>query len=277
MVARPGFLAGLRQGDAPERDAGSGFASSSAIDGPPVIRLGDPNGSRPFAGYGGLPDFDPVWGTLGAPSPDSQNGWLGGEDEVPEGVPIGVEIFGNGFQISGQLWTGQFDRLSDWLNMQSGFIQIHDALQVHLGLPDAPDPDQRRGTLWVRLDQVAIVAERSAAQQNRPGAPVVQKQRRKVSIVTPGYSLQGNIHVHAHGSMAQFLDAPDPHFIPVTDLTVRWLSTSTLLARFPFALVNREHLVTILDQHASAAAGRSGADGEDAGDGALQHRQWGAA
>ena len=277
MAARPGFLGGLRLGDAPERDAGSGFASSSVIDSPQVIRLGDPNASRPLAGYGGQPEFDPVWGTLGAPSPDSQDGWLGREDEVPEGVPTGVEIFGNGFQISGLLWTGQFDRLSDWLNMQSGFIQVREALQVHLGLSDGPDPDQRRGSLWVRLDQVAIVAERSAAQQSRPGAPVVQKQRRKVSILTPGYNLQGSIHVHSHGSMAQFLDAPDPHFIPVTDLTVRWLSSSTLVARFPFALVNRAHLLTILDQPTSAATDKAGADAGDSGDGASRHRQWGAA
>jgi hypothetical protein len=272
MAGRPGFFGGARPTETADREPDLMVGPGGLVGAVPVIRLGDPNASRPFAGYGGQPDFDPVWGTLGAPSPDSQNGWLGREDEVPEGVPIGVEVFGNGFQISGQLWTGQFDRLSDWLNMQSGFIQIRDALQVHLGLPDAPDPDQRRGRLWVRLDQVAIVAERSPAQQGRPGAPVVRKQRRKVSIVTPGYSLQGNIHVHANGSMAQFLDAPDPHFIPVTDLTVRWLSSSALVARFPFALVNREQLVTILDQPAAAAA----ASGDTAGE-TSRRQQWGAA
>jgi len=276
MVARPGFLGGLRQGDERERDAGPGFASSVLIDGSPIVRLGDPNALRPFEGRGSQPDFDPVWGTLGAPSPDADNGWLQRE-ETPEGVPIGVEIFGDGYQISGLLWTGQFDRLSDWLNMQSGFIQVRDALQVHLGMSQAPDPDQRRGTLWVRLDQVTIVAERSPVQQNRIGAPVVQKQRRRVSIVTPGYDLQGSIHVHAHGSMAQFLDAPDPHFIPVTDLTVRWLSSSALVARFPFALVNREQLVTILDQPASAAAEHANTQDGDAANQTSRDQQWGAA
>jgi hypothetical protein len=273
MVARPGFLGGLRQSDAPERDAGSGFASSAGVEETPVLRLGDPNAPRPVGGHGNQPGFDPVWGTLGAPSPDSLNGWL---ERAPDGVPISVEIFGNGFQISGQVRTGQFDRLSDWINMQNGFIQVRDALQVHLGLPDAPDPDQRRGTLWVRLDQVAIVGERTPVQQSRPGALVVQKQRRRVSIVTPGYNLQGSIHVHAHGSMAQFLELPEPHFLPVTDLTVRWLSSSTLLARFPFALVNRMQLVTILERPASAAADKAGPEGGGTADG-TSRQQWGAA
>ena len=276
MVARPGFLGGLRQGDVPEHDAGSGFASSALADARPIIRLGDPDAHRPFGAFGDQPGFDPVWGTLGSPTPGGPDGWLDREDEAADGIVVGVEIFGNGFQISGQLRTGQFDRLSDWINMKTGFIQVRDALQIHPGLSNAPDPDQRRGTLWVRLDQVAMIAERSSIQQSRPGAPVVQKQRRTVSIITPGYNLQGSIHVHAHGSMAQFLESPDLHFIPMTDVTVRWLASSALVARFPFALINREQMVTILEQPASGAD-RAGSESGDAADEPSGRQQWGAA
>ena len=124
----------------------------------------------------------------------------------------------------------------------------------------APEHEQARGTLWVRLDQVSILAERAPAQSSRPGAPVIQKQRRKVSILTPGYNLQGSIHVHAQGSMARFLETPDPRFIPVTDMAVRWLASSTLVARFPFALLNREQLVSILDRPSAAAKADTGSD-----------------
>jgi hypothetical protein len=275
MVARPGFLGGLRQAESPDDD-GSEFSPSALLEDPPVFRLGDPDAPRPFAAFGGQSGVDPVWGTLGSPTPAGADGWLDREEEAPEGIVVAVEIFGNGFQISGQLRTGQFDRLSDWINMQTGFIQVRDALQVHLGLADAPDPEQRRGTLWVRLDQVALLAERTAIQPSRPGAPVIQKQRRKVSIITPGYNLQGSLHVHAHGSMAQFLESPDPRFIPITELTVRWLASSALIARFPFALVNREQLVTILDQPSAPASDQSGADGE-AEDETERERQQGAA
>jgi len=213
----------MRQGDARMRDAGSRLSLSAA-----------------------RPGFDPVWGTLGAPGPEEGDDWLEREGAELGGLAIGVDVFGNGFQISGQIRTGQFDRLSDWINVQSGFIQVRDALLVHLGQTDGPDLEQRRGLLWVRLDQVILVAERSRGQSSGRGAFVVPKRRRKVSVITPGYDLQGSIHVHADGSMAQLLELPEPHFLPITDLTVRWLSNSTLVARFPFALINRSQLVTVL-------------------------------
>jgi hypothetical protein len=254
MAGRPGIFGGIRLGDASERDAADGFASDGPFT-PPVIRLGDPNALGQDGGFGGR-GFDPVWGTLGAPTAQQDDPWLtSSRDEEAEGVAVDAEIFGDGFQISGQLHTGGFDRLSDWLNMQSGFIQVYEATHVHLGHTDTSDAEQKRGTMWVRLEQIVMVAERPGVPQSRPGAPVVQKQRRKVSIVTPGYSLRGCIHVHAHGSMQQFLETPDPHFLPITELTVRWLSDPELVSRFPFAMINRKQLITLLAEPLAPADG----------------------
>lgn len=277
MAGRPGFFGGSRGSDAPERDAGIGFASNTLLDGPPLIRLGDPNGGRSEGGF--APGFDPVWGTLGAPASTSNDDWLTRPQEGVEGVAVDVEIFGNGFQISGEIRTGQFDRLSDWLNMQTGFIRVHNALHVHLGQTRAPDPDAPHGTLWVRLDQVVLVAERTPVQGNRSGAPIVQKQKRKVSIVTPGYNLRCSIHIHAFGSMEQFLESPDPHFLPISDLTVRWLSDATLATHFPFAMVNRSQLVTVLDEPAAPTGDsrRARGDETESDDDAPLERRWGAA
>jgi hypothetical protein len=266
MSGRPGFFGGLR-GDQPDRDADPGEPGF----GDQGIRLGDPNGSanNPFAA---APGFDPVWGSLGAPVP-GRDDWLSQTgEEGPTGEAVDVEIFGDGFQISGQIRSGQFGRLSDWINMQSGFIQVQDAWHVHLGQRNLPDPDQQRGTLWVRLDQIVLVAERALAQQVRPGAPVVQKQRRKVSIVTPGYSLRGSLHIHTYGSMKQLLETPDPHFLPLTELNVRWLSDSNLVARYPFAMVNRAQLVTILDESSAPAGDTSLGRPDSAGEMPLHHR-----
>jgi hypothetical protein len=249
MAGRPGFFGGFRDSEAPERDVEGGVGPDALVGDRPFARFGDPNAPRSDNDIGNSPGFDPVWGTLGAASAQGHDDWLSqGPAEVPEGLAVDAEIFGSGFQISGQIHTGQFDRLSDWINMQTGFIQIHDAWHAHLGQIKAPDPDQRKGTLWVRLNQVVLVAERSPVRQTRPGAPVVQKERRKVSIVTPGYNLLGSIHVHAYGSMGQFLESPDTLFMPITDLTVRWLDDPAMAARFPFAMVNREQLVTVLDE-----------------------------
>src|ERR1035437_10409630 len=53
MTGRPGLFGGPRQGDAFERDAFSGDARDSLSGG-----------------------FDPVWGTLGAPSASKGDPWL---------------------------------------------------------------------------------------------------------------------------------------------------------------------------------------------------------
>ena len=248
MTGRPGLFGGPRQGDAFERDAFSGDARDSRAGGP--------------AGFGSVPDFDPVWGTLGPPSASTGDPWLSGPQDPDDGGPtIDVDIFGDGFEIAGQIRAGQFPRLSDWLNMQQGFIPVQNASIVHLGHDNMPDQDHQPGMLWLRLDKIVLVAERATIQAARPGAPVVQKERRRVTVVTPGFSLRGNLHVHAYGSMKQVLESPDPHFLPLTELVVRRLAENALVIRFPFALVNREQLISILDETA-AAAGESANSGQ---------------
>ncbi len=277
MAGRPGFLDGLRRGDASDRDAASGFGSDGFGDTPPVVRLGEPNAQGQDGGLGGRPGFDPVWGSLGSPFAQGTDAWEQSQEAEEEGLAFDVEIFGDGLQIAGQIRTGQFPRLSDWLNMQSGFIQVQNGMHVHPGPADASDADQRAGMLWVRLDQVIMVAERTSIQETRLGAPVVQKQRRKVSIVTPGYDLRGSLHVHAHGSMHQFLETPEPHFLPVTEVTVHWLSDPALVARFSFAMINRQQIVTIRDEP-SVPAEDSARSTQSAGDDSMPlHRRWGAA
>ena len=277
MVARRNFLGGLRQGDAPEPDGDYGFDPNALIGGRGSFRLSGSAPGRPIADRANRPGFDPIWGTLGAPSGGTEEEWTVRDDPMPGGVAVAIEIFGSGFQISGQLHTGQFDRLSDWINMQSGFIQVRDALLVQQSLANASDPDRPRGALWVRLDQVAMIVERSPSKPSRPGAPVVQKRRRRVSMITPGYTLSGSIHVHAHGSMGQFLETPDPHFLPVTDVTVRWVTNPTLVARFPFALLNRQQLLTILDEPEAATAREEEPAGIEAAAELVNRRRWGAA
>jgi hypothetical protein len=54
--------------------------------------------------------------------------------------------------------------------------------------------------------------------------------------------------------MKQFLETQDPHFLPITDVTVRGLADPEVVTRFPFAIVNREQLVTVLAEAAESAA-----------------------
>jgi hypothetical protein len=257
MTGRPGLFGGPRHSDAFDNGASAG-SQGPGTDDPPVFNA---------------PGFDPVWGTLGPITSSNGDTWLSKPQDPDEGGPtIDVDIFGDGFEIAGQIHAGQFPRLSDWLNMQQGFIQVLNAAVVFLGHGNLPDPDHQTGTLWLRVNQIVLVAERANIQTTRPGAPVVQKQRRRVSIVAPGYSLRGSLHVHTNASMKQLLDSPHPHFLPVTELTVRRLSEGTLVIRFPFALVNREQLISVLDDSETSS-------GDSANEEAAIpfHKRWGAA
>lgn len=278
MAGRPGFLDGFRHGDASDRDAGAASGPDGLIGAPPMVRLGDPSASRQDGSLTGRPGFDPVWGTLDSPFAQADDGWAEGAREAEEeGLAFDVEIFGDSFQIAGQVRTGQFPRLSDWLNMQSGFIQVQNGTQFHPGPIDTSDAEQAPGVLWCRLDQVIMVAERASIQESRPGAPVVHKQRRKVSIVTPGYHLRGSMHVIADGSMQQFLEMADPHFLPVTDVTVHWKSDPALVARFSFAMINRQQIITVRDEPSAPAEGSTRSADSAGQDSMPLHRRWGAA
>ncbi|MGD0248047.1 MAG: hypothetical protein ABSB75_03245 [Candidatus Limnocylindrales bacterium] len=245
MTGRPGFSWGLPDGVDSRRDPEPGI-DPDPPKGAHLLALVDP---AEQGGLGGTPGFDPVWGTLG-PLPAQENDpWLTRPGGVElEGTGVDVEVFCDGFRILGQLGTGQFDRLSDWLNMQSGFIPVQNANLMRLGDASRPDPEQSRSTQWVRLNGIIFVAGRAGLQQDRPGAPVVQKQSVRVSIATPGYRLSGSMHVHADGSMSEYLASPDSRFLAITDVIVRSLSDPELVARFPFALINREQLVAVVDE-----------------------------
>ena len=249
MARQQQLAVGLRQRIGLEGDADSASGAGTPLAGR-RFRLGDPSGPRSDADSGFPPGFDPIWGTLGPQDMPAGHDWLARDVDAGGGVAVEVVVFGDGFQVSGQIQTGGFERLSDWLNMQSGFIRVMNAMPVKPDQAQSTDPEAGRGRLWVRLEQIVLVAERSTVRVERPGAPVIRKQRQMVSIVAPGYSLRGDLHVHTHGSIGQFLETPDPHFLPITDLRLRRLSDATLGGRFAFAAINRRQVMTVLEESA---------------------------
>jgi hypothetical protein len=65
--------------------------------------------------------------------------------------------------------TGRFDRLSGWINMQSGFVRVRNALPVQLDSAADLDPEPPPRTLWVRLSQVVVVAADTASRRHSRG------------------------------------------------------------------------------------------------------------
>jgi len=85
----------------------------------------------------------------------------------------------------------------------------------------------------------------SAERENPAAGRVVEKQERRLVISTAAHIVSGFAHLHAETSMMAFLDATDPRFIPLTDVRVRWLADRRLAGRFPFALIQRDHIVGV--------------------------------
>jgi hypothetical protein len=242
-AARPGFLAGLREGAWPEGIFGHGGSDLRAPEAATLIGSGAP------AGAGDSPSGPALAAAL-PPLVRLDDPWLTQSSPAAEtGALVEVDVFCDGFRISGWIDTGQFERLSDWINMKSGFIGV---LRENPAAADAPagESGQAGGTRWVRLSGVVLVAEHEGAmlEQGWRPVPVVQKEKVRVSMVTPGYRLDGDLHVHADGSLCEYLSVPEPRFLPVTDVTVLSRSDATQAARFRFALVSREHLVLVSDE-----------------------------
>jgi hypothetical protein len=221
MTGRPGFLGGLLRGDPAEQ-----------MDKTPVH----------------APAFGEVWGTLGTPIAQGDLGWQGRGNAPQAGATADIELLGDGFHLAGQVDLGQFDRLSGWLSMQTSFIRVLEAVPLPTGHAAGSATRQGKRTIWVRLCQVVAVAERSTVKQVRPGAPIVPKQRRAVTVLTHAHELRGNLHIHDNGSIAEFLAAPEPAFVPMTELAVRWLSGKGGSIGFPFAMINRDQIVTVVDE-----------------------------
>ncbi len=155
-----------------------------------------------------------------------------------------VELIGKDLRLCGQVETGRFERLSDLVNTVDGF-QLHEAVvmtklgkEIGLGFPE----------LYVRLDDVSIVG-----QVGSPPAPDgarirIPKEPHVLIVMTVAHLVYGSAHVHPEASLASFLEAAEPRFLPMTEVSVRWLGDGGIAARYPFALVQRRHVIGVATQ-----------------------------
>jgi hypothetical protein len=245
-AARPGYLVGLREGAWPDGLFGHGGSDGYPVQAATVIGAGiSTDEARLLA--------DPAWATGPSALLQSNAPSLSGPSQAAGSSLVEVDVYCEGVQASGWVDVGQFARLSDWLNMQSGFIAIRrdsPAAAAHASAEDARETREAGGVRWVRLSSVVLIGEREVASSERGwhATPVVEKERVPVSMVTPGYRLDGYLHVHSDGSLLEYLSLPEPRFLAVTDVSIRSRSDADRVARFRFALVSREHLVLVCDE-----------------------------
>jgi len=189
------------------------------------------------------------------------DGWgsgLGSVDAIAAtlgGSQVEVELVGPHLRVGGKISLGRFGRLSDRVNHSRGFVLMQDARLLKRNGDPTPLVVSE---LYVNQDEITFIAVLHGGLDDQPAAgagvdrPLIQKAPRGYVVFTPGHSISGNIHVHEEMSLANFVDASDPRFIPMTAVTTRSLADRRVVSRFDLLLINRTQMTAI------AAADRSG-------------------
>ena len=181
--------------------------------------------------FGGrIEDDDPIWGTGGVRDESDREEY--------------VELIGDRLRASGVARLGRFSRVTDYVNFLEGFFTLRDVTL----LDRAGEPTRlTMPELRLRLDDVGIIGQRDAQAPAPPAEAgmLVEKVTQRLVLMTPSHLVSGDVHVHAGGTLLHFVDSNDPKFIPMSDVSVRWLDDHELAGRFPFALVQRRQIVGV--------------------------------
>ena len=175
-------------------------------------------------------------------------------DDISDAATAGrdepVEIVGTNLRVKGALSLGRFGRLSDLINASRGYIRVRDAqLLQRNGEPTS----LILAELMVDQDEISFIAQ-PQAQPPEPGAAVgfiepsfgdnvEARQAREFVMFTPGHTVTGKVHIFGQTDLAGFVDATDPRFVPVTDVSTRSLADRRIVSRYDFILINRTQMI----------------------------------
>ena len=84
------------------------------------------------------------------------------------------------------------------------------------------------------------------------GGGVLERPPREFVLFTPGHTITGKVLVYGETDLAGFVDASEPRFVPVTDVTARSLADRRVISHFKFVLINRTQMI------AASEIGRAG-------------------
>jgi len=181
--------------------------------------------------WGGLsPGFDPA-------------GSSGPEEPVRSET---IELVGPHLRVHGTISLLRFNRLSDLVNHNRGYMKLVDArLMRRNGDPtNLVVPE-----LMVNPDQITFISQREGeitqGQTTTLGAmdrPMMERVPRELVVFTAGHTLTGSIFVFANTDATAFVDSPDPRFVPMVNVTARSLADRRVISHFALVLINRTQM-----------------------------------
>jgi hypothetical protein len=171
-------------------------------------------------------------------------------DVEPVGQDQSVELVGTHLRLTGTVRLGRFNRLTDLVNSSRGFVRFHD---VRLLLPNGKPTDITMPELMIDQDEISFIAQHDAPEpeagvavgfiEPKYEATAAVRKPREYVLITHGHTISGKVHVFGQTDAAGFVDASDPHFIPVTDATTRSLADAKMVSVYQFVLVNRQQMI----------------------------------
>ena len=172
-----------------------------------------------------------------------------------------VDLVGPDLRVRGRISLGRFSTLADLVNHNRSFLALHEArLLDRAGEPTGLELAE----LVVNQDDVTFVGHQHAAAdrveetspdtgpdldrsdggRDRPGP---DSHARRFVIFTPGHAITGGMHLFREMTLANFVEATDPRFIPVSDAVARSLADPEAVSRFELLLVNRTQIGAIAE------------------------------
>ena len=188
-----------------------------------------------------------AWGSVSAGFEGEVAGAEGGGEAYLE--LVGAELW-----VAGMVDLGRFRRVSDFINIVQGYMVLRDGVVLSrtgeasgLAMPE----------LRVVPDRVAVVGQREddTAQASTETPVFIEKRSQRLSLLTGSLVVDGDVAIQVDGSVMAFVDATDPKFIPMSDVTVRWAGERNVAARFPLALVQRTHVVGVATEGLTTGGG----------------------
>ena len=159
-----------------------------------------------------------------------------------------IELVGTHLRLTGLIALGRFGRLTDLINASSGYVRIRDArLLQRNGEPTALVLPE----IMVDQDEISFIAQAEshlvpgtgAGFDSGFGGPAIERTAREFVLFTPGHTVTGRVHLFGQTDLAGFVDATDPRFVPVVDVTTRSLADRRIVSHYPFLLINRTQLI----------------------------------
>ncbi len=189
-----------------------------------------------------------------------------GGDPLPTGSAReeAIELVGPHLRVSGSIALGRFSRLTDLVNHNRGYVRLRGARLLRRN----GDPTSLvLAELMVNQDEITFIGQagealaddledRDPANDIRMGdAAVLVKARRRFVVFTPGHAIAGFINVHEEMTLATFVDASEPRFVPMTAVTARSLADRRVFSHFSFLLVNRTQMTAVAEADPGAEVG----------------------